>query len=66
MIHWNIVIFVIVIIALGIWWLRDYLSENSGGTLFGAGVKYESGGEGFIAFILIIVFTLIWGGIFWW
>jgi len=64
MIHWNIVVFVIVIILLGIWWLRDYISEDSGG-LF-SGIKYESSLEGFIAFILMILYILIWGGIFWW
>ena len=64
MIHWSIVVFAIVIILLGIWWLKDYISEETTG-LF-SGIKYESGLEGFIVFILMLLFTDIWGGIFWW
>lgn len=66
MIHWSTVVYIIVMILLVIWWLKDFLDGNSGGGLWSHGRRKESGIEGIIAIILIIVFTLIWGGIFWW
>jgi len=66
MIHWNLVVYIIVMILLIIWWIKDFLNEYSGGGLFSSGRRAETGLEGIAAIILAIFFTLIWGGIFWW
>lgn len=69
MIHWNLVVYIVVVVILIVFSLKDYFDEDTGG---GIGL-WSSGGKrassGLISIICntsIILFTFIWGGIFWW
>lgn len=63
MVRLSTLIFVVVTVLFVLWFFRDFylpahgiINKNSG----------EIGCEGAFAIILWILFTLIWGGIFWW
>ena len=60
MIHWNFIVYIIVALPLLI------IMIINGGN-WGHGKKaYRFGLYSFISIIAWIVWTLIWGGVFWW
>ncbi len=59
----ELVIYVIVSILLLLWLIRNLNCEEYG---FFTKKKGEIGVGGFVAIMLWIFYTLIWGGIFWW
>lgn len=61
----NIVFYGMVTLALSIWFIKDTLTFKDGG-YFPNKRKGEVGGTGTIIIFMEIIFTLIWGGIFWW
>lgn len=66
MINWNFIVYGVVAMPLLIILIINYFSVISGG-MWGHGKKaYRVGLSGFISVIAWIVWTLIWGGIFWW
>lgn len=60
----EIVIYVIISILCVIWIVANYLREDYGD--YFSKRKYEFGLSGLVAIVTWIVYTLIWGGIFWW
>lgn len=66
MIHWNFIVYIIVALPLLIIMIVDYIKVINGGN-WGHGKKaYSFGLYSFISIVAWIVWTLIWGGVFWW
>jgi hypothetical protein len=63
MIRISTLIFIVVTVVFVMWFFRDLFMPANG---IITKKKGEIGCEGIFAIILWILYTLIWGGIFWW
>jgi hypothetical protein len=62
----NVAIYIVVALALLIWFIVDLFREESGGMFWPGKRKGDLGFGGLFAGLLLIMFTLVWGGFFWW
>lgn len=60
MIHWSWIIYFSVIIPFLIFLVKHLFEEP-----FSDG-KYRIGFEGWVYIFVMVIWTLIWGGFFWW
>jgi len=63
--HWTVLVYSLVTLPLVIWFIGDLFFRESY-TYFGSKRKGEMGGTSVIIILLIAIWTLIWGGFFWW
>lgn len=66
MIHWNIVVYIIVLLPFLGYTLYNFFEEGSGGMWVSGKDRYDLGITGILSLIACIGWTLIWGGFFWW
>ncbi len=65
-IHLNTFIYIIISLVIFALFIDDFCTSYSGGMFSSGKNKYSIGAYGILAIILEIIFTLIWGGFFWW
>ncbi len=66
MIHWTTLLYVVIAIILVIGIVRDYFSSYYGGLWSGGKRSNAFGVNSYVYGVLLLIFTLIFGGIFWW
>ena len=60
------VIYIVISLLFLIWFLSDFFSSSPGGNFYSGKLKFEPGFQGILSIFFWIMFTLIYGGIFWW
>jgi hypothetical protein len=60
------VIYIIISILFTIWFFSDFFASWSGGNFSHGKKSGELGFQGILSIFFWIIFTLIYGGIFWW
>jgi hypothetical protein len=66
MIRWSWIVYIIVMLALLIWFLSDFFASWSGGNFSSGKKSGEMGIVSLLVIVIAVIFNLIWGGIFWW
>jgi hypothetical protein len=66
MIHYSLIMYGVVALAEIIVILHNYFSSEDGGMWYGGKRKYSLDFIGWINIVFLIVFTLVFGGFFWW
>ena len=66
MIHWNLIVYFIIAVPLVAYAIIDFCSETNSSLFYGGKNKFDLGLGSFILIIFVIIWTLIWGGFFWW
>jgi hypothetical protein len=66
MIHWNFVVYGIVALCSLIVIIHNYISSYGGGMWSGGKKQFELDFVGWFNVAFLIVWTLVWGGFYWW
>lgn len=66
MIHWNFVVYGIVALCSLIVIIHNYISSYGGGMWSGGKKQFELDFIGWFNVAFLIVWTLVWGGFYWW
>ncbi len=66
MIYWDFAVYCLVAMVLAFAALYDYVSAYGGGGWHGGKNQFVLGFTGWVALVFLVVFTLVWGGFFWW
>ncbi len=66
MIHWNIIAYAFVTLCLFITIIHNFLSIQAGGMWISGKKRFQLDLIGRICIAVLILWTLIWGGFFWW
>lgn len=66
MIHWTVIVYGVVAMVSIIVVLVNFFSTESGGMWTSGKKKYDLDFVGWFNLFFLVVWTLIWGGKFWW
>lgn len=66
MVHWNLIVYGIVTGIITIWFIVDLMRVERSTYGFPGKSKWEIGFISILIIAIEVIFTLIWGGIFWW
>lgn len=66
MIHWSCVFYTIVTLCYLVVIVHNFISSYGGGSWYGGKKRYELDFVGWINIAFFIIWTLVWGGFFWW
>lgn len=62
----NLAVYFAITLLFAAWFLSDFFKSESGGYFYSGKRSGEMGFTGLLSIGIWIIFSLIWGGIFWW
>jgi hypothetical protein len=62
----NLAVYFAITLLFAVWFLSDFFKSWNGGNFTPGKATWEVGFSGILSIVLWVIFSLIWGGIFWW